>query len=194
MSGSGSDAERFWEFSLEVYGGEGVAPACLALQNRRGLNVNVLLYCCWLAGEGGAPLSGEDFARIEAALGPWHEAVIAPLRAVRDRLKAGVEGAPADAAAALRRRVLEVELDAERVEQRLLVEGRPPGAAGVPAARRARTAAANVRAYLAARRVAPDTEDRQRLSVLLARAFPQLGADAAQDLMRDLRGTSGGAD
>lgn len=191
MSDPESNVQRFWEYSLEVYGGEGVAPACLALQNRHRLNVNVLLYCCWLAGEGAAPLSEEDFRRTEAAIGPWHEAVVAALRGIRDRLKAGVTGAAGGEAAALRRRVLEVELEAERVEQRLLIQARSPGPVMVPAPRRAGTAAANVHAYLAARRVTPAAEDWRHLSVLLARAFPQLGVDAAQDLMRDFRGASG---
>src|SRR3954470_3940357 len=38
----------FWNFSLELYAGEGVAEACLDLQERRGCDVNVLLFCCWL--------------------------------------------------------------------------------------------------------------------------------------------------
>ncbi len=188
------DAERFWAFSLEVYGGEGAAPACLALQDRHRLNVNVLLYCCWLAAEGAAPLSAEDIARIEAAIAPWHEAVIAPLRAVRDRLKTGVEGIPGSDAAALRRRVLDVELDAERMEQRLLVQARSLGPAVLLAPRRARAAAANVQTYLAMRRLAPDAEDRGHLSVLLARAFPQVGTDAVQDLMHELPGASDPSD
>ncbi len=38
----GSTPHPFWNFSLEVYGGEGVARACLELQDRRGVDVNLL--------------------------------------------------------------------------------------------------------------------------------------------------------
>jgi uncharacterized protein (TIGR02444 family) len=32
----------FWNFSLELYGGDGVAEACLDLQERRRCDVNIL--------------------------------------------------------------------------------------------------------------------------------------------------------
>src|SRR5262249_40267230 len=38
---------NFWNFSLKVYGRPGVAAACIALQDGLGLDVNLLLYCCW---------------------------------------------------------------------------------------------------------------------------------------------------
>ena len=47
-----NDDGRFWAFSLDVYGRPGVAPACLALQDRHGLDVNLLLFCCWAASQG----------------------------------------------------------------------------------------------------------------------------------------------
>ena len=42
----------FWNFSLELYAGDGVAEACLDLQERRGCDVNILLFCCWLGASG----------------------------------------------------------------------------------------------------------------------------------------------
>jgi len=35
----------FWDFSLAVWGREAVKPACLALQARHGIDVNILLFC-----------------------------------------------------------------------------------------------------------------------------------------------------
>jgi len=41
-----SPADRFWAFSLALYGKPGVAPALLGLQDRLGVDVNLLLFCC----------------------------------------------------------------------------------------------------------------------------------------------------
>src|SRR5471030_292758 len=50
LKGSMSDflPHPFWNFSLEIYAAEGVSGACLDLQERRGCDVNILLFCCWL--------------------------------------------------------------------------------------------------------------------------------------------------
>ncbi len=44
----------FWDFSLAVWGREAVEPACLALQERHGIDVNVLLFCGWAGRRGRA--------------------------------------------------------------------------------------------------------------------------------------------
>ena len=64
----------FWDFSLAVYHRPGVAQACLALQDRRGLDVNLLLFCCW-AGSLGRRLEPQDIARLRRAVGDWQERV-----------------------------------------------------------------------------------------------------------------------
>ena len=112
----------FWDFSLAAYGGDGVADACIALQEAHGADVNILLFCAW-AGCNGVRL---DRTRIEAAcsaVAAWHGEVVRPLRAVRRRLKSAVDGrAPADPQSAdlqsdLRARVQQIEIDAEHIEQ-----------------------------------------------------------------------------
>ncbi|MGI9492931.1 MAG: TIGR02444 family protein, partial [Geminicoccaceae bacterium] len=42
----------FWDYSLSLYGRPGVEQACLELQRRHGLNVNLLLFAFWLADRG----------------------------------------------------------------------------------------------------------------------------------------------
>ena len=37
----------FWDFTLQVYGREGVSPAVIALQDTHRLDVDILLFCCW---------------------------------------------------------------------------------------------------------------------------------------------------
>lgn len=114
--------EAFWEFSLRTYGTAGVAPACLALQDDHGLDVNLLLYCCW-TGQLGIRL---DTAALERALAfsrPWAEHVVEPLRAARRWMKNdGCTQAqiPTDSCRELRETIKAIELRSEQFQQRVL--------------------------------------------------------------------------
>ena len=158
----------FWEFSLAVYGRSGAAPACLGLQDRHGLNVNLLLLCCW-AGARGHGLTVAEFRDLITVVRPWEEEVVRPLRAVRRWLKAQTL-APAGPAGALREEILARELDGERLEQLILAEslsiGEGEGGAEV--------AAANLKAYLAAMEIEADSADAADLTAVLTAGFPDL--------------------
>ena len=62
-----SSPEPFWDYSLALYGRPGVEACCLRLQDRLGVDVNLLLLCCWLAARGhdtiGEDAVGEILAR-----------------------------------------------------------------------------------------------------------------------------------
>jgi uncharacterized protein (TIGR02444 family) len=119
---------NFWSFSLQIYAKPGVGPACIALQDGLGLDVNLLLYCCWHGRENRA-LSEKDIHRAIAASEGWQREVVQPLRAVRRRLKAGVAPVSAAECEALRRKVNDLELEGERIAQATL-EALPAPAAG----------------------------------------------------------------
>ena len=163
----------FWRFSLAVYGRPGVAEACLELQDRHALDVNLLLYCCW-AGSRGRRLSAAEMGELIAAVGPWHEAVVRPLRAVRRWLK-DQDVAPADLAQGLRREIKARELDAEKIEQSILSSrlgvGEGRGSPGV--------AAANLQTYLRAVGIRAGGRDRACMTGLLAGGFEALRPGAA---------------
>ncbi|MDP1749408.1 MAG: TIGR02444 family protein, partial [Reyranella sp.] len=72
----------FWNFSLEIYGGEGVAEACLDLQERRGCDVNILLFCCWLGASGRPTLTADRLRAILKASDAWQAEIVQPLRRV----------------------------------------------------------------------------------------------------------------
>lgn len=151
------DTTEFWPFSLALYARPGVAPALIALQDRRALDVNLLLYCCW-AGSRGQRLSDAEFQALIAAARPWHERVVRPLRAAR-RAAAdfGTTGR------ALYQRLKEDELAAEKVEQALLAD-----AVSLAAGKRDGAAiAANLRAYCAACGAALDADDHAGLAIVL---------------------------
>jgi uncharacterized protein (TIGR02444 family) len=159
----------FWDFTVAAYGRPGVGPAVIGLQNRRRADVNLLFYACWA----GCPLDATAFRAADAAVASWRGKVVEPLRAVRDAIRAGIPGAPAEAAGALRKTVLGAEIEGERIAQAIL-ESLPRDGRGADDG--LATAAANLAVYLAAIG-AMGEEDRAAVRTLLATCFA--GATAA---------------
>ena len=115
-------ANPFWRFSLRTYRAPGVQEACLALQDRCGADVNLLLFCGW-AGRDGRAVDESALRSAVGRVGLWQSEVIAPLRLARRELKRQAADATVAALAApLRKRVLALELELERIEQSLLAE------------------------------------------------------------------------
>lgn len=114
--GDSAAAEGFWRFSLMVYARPGVADALIGLQDRAGHNANLVLFGLWLGLCEGAQLDAVGLARAKAAIDGFAYSVVAPLRALRLALKAD----PDPDVRALRRRILGLEIAAERrVQARL---------------------------------------------------------------------------
>ncbi len=124
MAETGLEFETpFWAFSLAVYAGDGVAEECLGLQERLGLDVNLLLFAAYMGAVEGIRLEAKDVAAASAAVAEWHAEVVRPLRAVRRALK--IPAADADnplhaTNATLRLQVKRAELESEKVEQAML--------------------------------------------------------------------------
>ena len=79
--------KNFWEFSVTLYAKDGVASACLNLQDTFEIDVNLLLFGCWYGfyfGEFDESTLDQalDFSRI------WKTEVVQPLRNVRVWMKA----------------------------------------------------------------------------------------------------------
>jgi uncharacterized protein (TIGR02444 family) len=158
----------FWSFSLALYGRPGVAPALIGLQDRLGLDVNMLLFCCW-TGTVGRPLSPADIAAVEHIAEPWQAEVVRPLRALRRRLKGGFADLPAAAVEAYRKRINELEIAGERLAQDAMA-GLLPATPALPPS--AALVAGNLTAYLRARRVVVGTADEGDLAAVLGGCFP----------------------
>jgi uncharacterized protein (TIGR02444 family) len=136
----------FWQFSLAVYAAPGVADECLALQERYGVDVNVLMFSAWIGSERKIQLTPEDIGAIAAVVTPWHESAVKPLRSVRRYMK-GLSQSNIDN---LRARVKGAELAAEQVEQAMLfayAEERWAGAGNEPSSR---AVAHNLETFLSA--------------------------------------------
>ena len=76
-----------WAFSLAVYGGDGVADECLALQERLGLDVNILLLAAYIGAVEGVRFEVSDIAAANVEVAPWQAEIVRPLRQVRRALK-----------------------------------------------------------------------------------------------------------
>jgi uncharacterized protein (TIGR02444 family) len=128
-----------WRFSLELYARPGVAAACLALQDRHGADVNLVLLALWLGicGHRLAPAEGARLARLARY---WQRPIVRPLRRVRRRLKQQAAGGLPwpEPVEHWRRRLAEVELALEQVEQLLLERAVGPVAVGPACATAAR--------------------------------------------------------
>lgn len=109
----------FWRFSIKFYAVPGVAPACIELQDKAKVDVNVLFFLFWNASEGRA-LNADEVAEVERAIGPWRDMAVVPIREVRRALKTPPAVMAPDAAESLRTRVKAVELEAERLQQEAL--------------------------------------------------------------------------
>lgn len=165
---SDDPANPFWDFSLAVYGREAVAPACLALQERHDLDVNLLLFCCW-AGSRGRALGGEELGRLIEAARPWRDGAVRPLRGLRRWLK-DQSAAPKAPAARLRARIKADELQAEAIQQLVLAEAMPISeGAGAPA-----VTAGNMAAYFSVLGVESNATDTADLAAVLRGCYPNL--------------------
>ena len=175
-----------WDFATRLYAKDRVEQVCLELQDRRGADVNVLLFCCWVAASGrGAFRAGELEAAL-AATQTWREDVTQPLRRLRRHLKGDVGAAPRRLSDDLRRVIAECELHAEHVEQLMLHDSLERAGTGtMDPAEQARAATQNLAAYFSQLEIDPDPSDRVAIAEILGCAFPTV----AGWLITELSGT-----
>ena len=109
-----------WSFAVELYARPAVSQACLALQDRLGGDVCLLLFALFIAREHQIGLADSDFASLDEAVADWRREVIEPLRSVRRRLKLTAHPAPSPHANAVRQHIQRAELAAEQIELAML--------------------------------------------------------------------------
>jgi uncharacterized protein (TIGR02444 family) len=116
-------------FAVAVHEADGVGAACVALQDRFGLDVDVLLLAAYVGAVRGQTLTAEQVSAARAVIDEWHVEVVRRLRGVRRGLKSGPAPAPSARTEEIRAAVAKAELDAELVELDQLDQW----AAGLPA-------------------------------------------------------------
>jgi uncharacterized protein (TIGR02444 family) len=177
----------FWDFSLAVYGTGGVPAACLVLQDRYQIDVNVMLFCCWIGHSGRGVMDDGELTQALDAVAGWHEEIVRALRAVRQRLKGGLPPAPEALRDALRRRILKSEVDSEHTEQLMLAASvRRPADETLDAEQRARDGLKNIAAYFSRHGCATEGADADQLAIIPGAAFGELDEAQACAMCREL--------
>ena len=138
----------FWRFSVKFYGVPGVAPACIALQDRAKVDVNVLFFLLWNATQKRA-LGDAQVAELDRMVGAWRDMTVIPLREVRRALKSPAPVMAPGVAEGFRTRIKQVELEAERLQQEAMYDLAQSGRFGTPAVNPREAARASVEAYQA---------------------------------------------
>lgn len=78
-------ADPLWDFALDLYRLDGVADACLTLQDECDADICELLWWCWLEHHGMTPVA--DVTTQLASLYEWQREMTRPLRQRRRALK-----------------------------------------------------------------------------------------------------------
>jgi len=136
----------FWQFSIKFYAVPGVADACIELQDKAQVDVNILFYLLWNATQGRA-FNAADITEIERQIGPWRELAVIPIRNIRRALKSPPPVMEPAAAESLRTRIKAVELEAERLQQEALFGLAQTSRLGRPAPSKAEAARDSVSSY-----------------------------------------------
>ncbi|MEQ8603560.1 MAG: TIGR02444 family protein [Marivibrio sp.] len=179
------DAERLWRFALDLYAQEGVEEAALSLQDRHGLDVPLLLLCCFM-GRHGVRATRETIQTLDQHARAWRSVAVEPLRDLRRRLKQDVGAVSAERAAPFRDRVKALELEAERLQLETLFHTleRLPGKDGREA-ERAGLMRVNLSLYAAHAGVDPPQGARDLMEVLVRGTVDMLLGPETQERERE---------
>jgi uncharacterized protein (TIGR02444 family) len=135
-----------WRFSIKFYAVPGVAQACIELQDKANVDVNILFVLLWSATQGRA-FNAADITEIERMIGPWRDIAVVPIRTIRRALKSPPAVLSAETAEGFRTRIKAVELEAERLQQEALYELAQSGRFGRPAKSPSEAARDSVSSY-----------------------------------------------
>jgi uncharacterized protein (TIGR02444 family) len=178
MTGVTFEDHPFWDYALSIYQGDGVSAACIALQDRHEIDVNLLLLSLWTAHDGRPPLTPAQFDSLFEVSVSWNQEIVCDIRRLRARLSSGYGAVGEARRVAVRNAALTLEIDCEHVEMLALAEvlGAPLLEHVAPPEARS-VAVSNMKAYFTRRAVVADAEDFVALTTIVAAAYP--GTDNA---------------
>src|ERR1700738_5469821 len=87
-AGCEGESADLWRFSCAFYAQPGVSEALLALQDRAGLDVNLILFALWQGACGRRRLSHAELMAAERSAGPIRAGIGLSLRARGGKLRA----------------------------------------------------------------------------------------------------------
>jgi uncharacterized protein (TIGR02444 family) len=118
-----------WTFALEFYAKPDVAPACLTLQDKAGVDVILLLYALFVLQREGIALATPQIAELDGAITGWRKDVVIPLRILRRRIKQGFAPLGKTTADPLLQQVAQAAISSEQVALAVLAS-RPLASSG----------------------------------------------------------------
>jgi uncharacterized protein (TIGR02444 family) len=170
-------AERtnpFWDYSYALHESKGIGPACIELQDRHGLDVNLILYCSWVAASGRGALDAVALRRAAGTVREWQKRVSSVIRDVRRLLKTDALGVPDELVEEFRKKLLDVEIESERISLDVLLTVAPvPDGARDDAARRGMVRD-NIEGYFKLAGIVPDERDRAAIALIADAALAPL--------------------
>ncbi|MGA7868255.1 MAG: TIGR02444 family protein [Stellaceae bacterium] len=138
------EEKAFWRFSLAFYERPGVPDALIALQDRDGFDVNLILFALWLGMSGRGPLGGDALAAAQRVAGTLRSEIVEPLRRLRRNLRHHPDGD----IQRLREGVKALEIASEKLVQDRLARLAGSGCAKTGPGDRRAAAHANLALYL----------------------------------------------
>ncbi|HEX2151922.1 MAG TPA: TIGR02444 family protein [Stellaceae bacterium] len=160
---TGDEGAAFWRFSLALYARPGIAEALIALQDRAGLDVNLILFGLWVGARHGLNLESDRIAAATEAIAELN-GVVRNIRPLRRQL-----GAADSDIRRLRRALLQLELAAERQVQRRLALCVAAGPLPQASGDRRSAAQANLARYLGDESESPEAAALRRELAALTR-------------------------
>jgi uncharacterized protein (TIGR02444 family) len=139
--------DDLWRFVSAYYAQPGVAAALIALQDRDGIDINLILFGLWHGVSGRGRLDRRQLAAAARATETIRVEIVEPLRALRRQLKSY----PDPEIQRLREAVKSLEIEAEKAAlRRLAASAAAPPDANLGRDARFATADVNLTLYLAA--------------------------------------------
>lgn len=169
-------ADELWTFAVAIYQDEAAKAHCLSIQARYGLSISILLGGIWAGAQGYGRLGATHLEMAIRRGVEWHREIIDPMRALRWRLRQTPPAGLTGRAESLRHRLLDEELEAERIEQRIFLEDFPADAPVADEGERWRDAAANAACYTRKSCPQPEQPALESLGAILHSVFPAISA------------------
>lgn len=162
-----------WDYVTRLYAKDNVRNACLELQERHDLDVNILLFCCWNAASGRGEFTDDELKSGLARVADWRQKVILPLRDLRKYLKESAEPVASRLTGSLRHVIVESELYSEHMEVLILSEAVDrPGTGSFDLDQQALDGATNIAAYIKLHGCVVEEMDSRLLWTVWQEAFP----------------------